>query len=398
MKKGFEKHIIGIKLMASKDSEISFAIYSPSYDENSGGIIVLHLLCHYLNELGLNASIVPHFANEEVNIFNFQGALNRLSNNIHYLDDFQLMPDRNVKLYDLPFEQIRNRNDLVVIYPETTFGNPLEARKITRWLLHTPGFFTKKVYFSPGEVQFLYSEAFTPVVFESFEIADLPLKIIHVPRDLYRLPVRNDTVRSGTAYCLRKGKGRKLIHDVTNSVLIDDLSHREIAQIFQQVEYFISYDSDTLFSWLAPLCGAKSILIPDATNNANQKKLYANYPGIAYGFDDLARAQQTLPDLFNYLDSIERLNLESVRRFSSFWRDRGVGYEADDAVQPKSDSLDLRRATIVMRSLRDIDNILDQNLELKKGIEEIRASLSWKITKPLRCFSKFCRDVLQISK
>ena len=38
-------------------------------------------------------------------------------------------------------------SDLIVIYPEIVFGNPLGAKNVVRWFLHNPGFFSGKIYY-----------------------------------------------------------------------------------------------------------------------------------------------------------------------------------------------------------------------------------------------------------
>lgn len=101
--------------------------------------------------------------------------------------------------------------------------------------------------------------------------------------------------RKGTAYCLRKGKHKKIEHDLENSVLIDGKSHQEIADIFKRVKTFISYDAYTGYSMFAALCGADSIVIPD--EGMSELEWYPEVSqryGVAYGFNrlDLARSTQ----------------------------------------------------------------------------------------------------------
>lgn len=375
--------------MAGDKKAISFGVYAPSYDENSGGIIVLHLLCHYLNMLGYKAYLIPHYANEEVNIFNFERSVTRLLANLDYLANFEVMPNKIVPVYPDEISLIHLRDDIVVVYPETTFGNPLGAKHVARWLLYTPGFFTDKVYFSKGEIQFAYERVIQPLEYEGFRSSELVLKIRHIPFDIYNMEgAESPESRHGTAYCVRKGLVQKNIHeDPQGFICVDGLPHKEIAKIFKRVEFFVSYDSDTLYSWLAPLCGAKSVIAPSNEHLDHQKKIYRNQPGIAYGFEDLSRASKTVGSLVSELKEVEALNLESVKRFASFWAEMGSVVN-DASVANNSTLLDnngcVSKERRCLEAILEIVDLSEENNRLSCEIRDLRNSSSWKITAPLR--------------
>ena len=92
-----------------------YLIYTPSYNPQSGGIIVLHKLCHMLNKLGAHAFLF-HDKIDKVNYFNTN-------------------PEYLTPIADL---SILNQ-DPIVIYPEIVIGNPLNAKHVVRWLLNRPG-------------------------------------------------------------------------------------------------------------------------------------------------------------------------------------------------------------------------------------------------------------------
>lgn len=122
--------------------------------------------------------------------------------------------------------------------------------------------------------------------------------------------------RSENCYILRKGKGRKIIHELENSILIDGLSHREIADIFNKVEYCISYDLYTTYSQYAVMCGCKSIVVPE--NGLSKEEWYTGEEsryGIAYGFDDLDYAEKTKDKLISYLKQQEKESEDNVKKF-----------------------------------------------------------------------------------
>jgi hypothetical protein len=122
--------------------------------------------------------------------------------------------------------------------------------------------------------------------------------------------------RSGTCYILRKGKGRPIVHDLTDSTLVDDFNHVEMAAIFNQVEMCISYDPYTMYSRYAALCGAISVIIPEngLTKEAWKSDEQQRY-GLAYGFDDIPYACQTQPLLLANLQEREIQADQSVKNF-----------------------------------------------------------------------------------
>ena len=72
--------------------------------------------------------------------------------------------------------------------------------------------------------------------------------------------------RKGSAYLVRKGRGKKLDQHPAHFVHIDPLQEKmndqEAADFFNGIETFISYDDMTFMSVQAALCGCKSIIIP----------------------------------------------------------------------------------------------------------------------------------------
>lgn len=266
-----------------------YLIVSPSYDENIGGHVVLHKLCHLLNERGIEAYLLPHIDTYAINSSRFVDSIIRVTN-LHLkltLRSYKRNPSFQTPiLTSVP----RDMNDpsWVVIYPEAVNGNPANAKNVVRWLLHQPGFHTGDIFYGCGELHVKYNSAIYDFYFPGCKLAQDTLKIIHYPTDLYK-PPSDVAKREGTAYCIRKGKGKKLVHDLSDSVLIDGKSHAEIAKIFSKVERFISYDALTAYSRFAVLSGCASIVIPD--QGVSIQQWYPNEEdrwGIAYGLSDEA--------------------------------------------------------------------------------------------------------------
>jgi hypothetical protein len=215
---------------------------------------------------------------------------------------------------------IEKSDDLVVVYPEVVFGNPLRAKNVARWILHNPGFHTGKAHFSKGEIQFLYSSQFTAIQSPHLQSAPFELNVIDVKWSLFCDGCLPFEKRRGSAYIMRKGKGRPLIHDLSDSICIDNRPLKEVAEIFKRVKYVYSYDTASFYSSLAAIAGATSIIMPNSDISVDPqgvKILHKN--GIAIGLKDIERAMSTVKDLKTELKNRELESDNSVKLFTDFW-------------------------------------------------------------------------------
>lgn len=295
---------------------MKFIIFSDDYDDNNGGSIVLHYLCHLLNEMGFDSRITPFFKTYESHQYEFFKPLMRsISSRFRGLrKNFRTSDNLNTPI------EYRHKNplpdDVVVIYPEGVVGNPLGGKNVVRWLLHRPGFHTGKICYGVNELYFDYNAFSGDFSIPGSKISNKKLFIAKYHDNFYNmkdvLPLNQ---RSGTAHCIRKGNGKKAIHD-HNSILIDGLSHEEISNIFKRVKTFISYDSKTMYSLMAVACGADSIVVPDAGVSKEQwePNPVRSY-GIAYGLDDLENARTTTSQALAQLDDLAVVSRSSVSEF-----------------------------------------------------------------------------------
>ena len=309
-----------------------FIIYSLEYSNNLGGPIALHKLCDMLNRAGHEAYLYPLIPSFELQPYNVDQVPRIIEeyNKIFSLTQavpvgtpvpldkfdqvFWVNKDFITPVY-IPDPQASFGEEWVVIYPEITFGNPLRAKNVVRWLLHNPGFLTGKIYYGKGELYFRYSDIFDPFQFPGSKTSDLILYVLDLPLDLFYEP-SHSLKRTGTAYCLRKGQGRKIEHDLENSILIDGKNNQEIADIFRSVETFISYDTNTFYSSLAVLCGCNSVVIPlDGVSEDEWRPNKETRNGVAYGIENLEEAKATAVLARDALLEKERNSQECVQKF-----------------------------------------------------------------------------------
>lgn len=301
------------------EKKFKFLIMSPSYSEINGGVVVLHKLCHILNELGEDAYLYPYRDNYIVNSNSIlRTTYSAMKNYVKIRTArYKLNPSLNTPILDRIPTDI-DTNNWVVVYPEVVLGNPLGAKNVVRWLLHQPGFHNGSIMYGQGELYFKFNSAIHDFHLQGSTTSDIDLKVIHYPLEHYNQDNISNT-RSGTAYCMRKGRGKPIVHDLNDSVLIDGLSHAETAKIFKSVKQFISYDTLTAYSIFAVLCGCESVVIPD--EGVSKEQWYPNEEdrfGIAYGLTEEERtnARITSPLVIDRVTEQTQKSIHDVYKFT----------------------------------------------------------------------------------
>lgn len=285
-----------------------YIVSAPSYDENNGGAIFLHLLVHSLNRLGETAHV---WAQPDIYPPGRRERLRRLV----FPPAFRTAPDLDTPV----FEGRQAPGDAVVVYPEVTRGNPLRAAHVVRWILYKPGVL-HPYEFTDGEMFFHCGE-----MFDMPELTGGAPELVMWRRNrIYRNENRPD--RKGTAYIVRKGFAKERLPqtETPDAIRIDGMSHAEINEVFNRVRTFISYDEATMYSQFAAICGCDSVIVPGFFRD--QDEWMASHPlaryGVAYGFENLDHARATRDRVIGMLDEKERESLETVRNFVRLTRER----------------------------------------------------------------------------
>ena len=287
---------------------MNFAIFSPSYDDNHGGPIALHYLCHLLNEMGHQAYIAPLYKTYESDErFPFKGLLKSIASKYRSCrKGYVVCPGLHTPVIKRP--PLPLADDTIAIYPEVVAGNPLGAKNVVRWFLHRPGYQTGKVCFGTEELYFDYNAFSGGFGIAGSTLSQNKLFITKYHEHLYNKTDALDAQsRTGTAYCIRKGVGKAIVHELENSILIDGMSHEQISKVFKRVKTFISYDTKTMYSAMAVACGAESVVVPDPGVSKEQwEPTPIRAYGIAYGFDDMENARLTASA------AVEQLELQDI--------------------------------------------------------------------------------------
>jgi len=245
---------------------LKFVIHMEYFSPISGGTMALALLCHKLNSMGYKAYVtVP---------INYGGYI--------------------TPVFDKEIQQdfINNNKNYFVIYPEQVFGNPFRANNVIRWILYTPD--ERKNHgtsYSDTDYIFKFSKYFS--INPKYK-TDGILFMTDIRHNMSKFK-NYGLERSGSCFILKKGYGKKIVHDISDSVCIDNMTLEEKIEIFNRTKVFYSYDTSCFYSILCILCGCDSVIIPDEGVSRDEyvdKNPYSRY-GIAYGIEDYEWSTKT---------------------------------------------------------------------------------------------------------
>lgn len=312
------------------DLKMPIVVWTSSFDENVGGVIVLHVLAHHLCSLGYEVylSKTPRQLLPRSGIMRWlalvrlrakQSNKNRLAKKRgRPLPKFSVFGQAEVVCH--PSMPIPTLPDLggrpfVAVYPEVVDGNPASAPFVARWLLHRAGFHKKGVRFTDNEIVFFYQPAFLE------QDSDVPedhfLQLHWMRHDIYQNEGRAD--RDGACRMVRKGSATfdpKV--DVAGAEnMLDGKSHVEIAAIFNRCDVFFCHDPYTLYVYYAALCGCTPIVVPQPGLSAEEWRAgYEFKQGVAYGVEERGWAEATRDGLIAEVAAKQKAEIEAVKRFA----------------------------------------------------------------------------------
>jgi len=246
-------------------------IYTPEYRSWTGGIIVLHKLGSILQSLGWSVAFAPHG------------------------------PNKFHTPYDIPVASYVNK-EAIVVYPESAQGNPLSGSKLVHYYL---GKANRRDGF-----QLYYSEKWARICNQE------PENVLFIIDSKFREFTNKGGPRSGECFTCRKNRNPDFIHSAGAFEIPRGMSNEKLIKTFNKYERFICYDFNSFLSTQAAMCGCDSIV---AKQSGGSKELLGKgYPGelaygIAYGEEDIGRANLTRFKLRDYFDAIENAQVERTK-------------------------------------------------------------------------------------
>ncbi len=296
-------------------NSLKFLIVSPSFNENIGGVIALHLLCHKINQMGYESYIYD--INRPVKNYNslwkkikykfrLRKYLKKRSN-----QEFSINSDWNTPELCIFNDGISN--DYIVIYPEIIQNNPLSAEKFVRWFLYFQRYENYTDEVGAKTLNIFYSEHFrkrSPNISSAEEL--LHLTWYHPAYFKENVTIE----REGICYQVRKHDSNEEVNLPKDAIKIDGLDHDEIAQIFRKSKYFYSYDLYSLYSTYASISGCVSIVIPKKNLSEDEWRPDIKHRhGISYGVSRIEWAAMTR---LNLMDNIKNQQKKEQEQLSSF--------------------------------------------------------------------------------
>lgn len=287
------------------DIRPNYIVTAPTFHPNNGGAIFQHELVHALNSFGETAFLYPQPTIKQP----LRSRLSRMRRNpisYWYKQPYEVKPDLNTPIarrWDF-------KPNSIIVYPEIVMGNPLRGKNVVRWLLYIPGLFHP------------YEFGKDDMFFRVGEITDLPEVTGGAPdlelwkiNPAYRNENRPD--RKGACYIVRKGRDKPRIPQTADAIFMDDMSHAEMAEVFNQCEVFYSYDEASFYSQYAAMCGCVSIIVPGIFKSRAEwvaQHELGQY-GVAYGLDDTEHAIATRHLVEGMLLQKQADGLETVKQF-----------------------------------------------------------------------------------
>jgi hypothetical protein len=304
-------HLTGKYEQKATNNKIKIVIYTRPFDILCGGIVALHHLAKIINDIKHPKIYAKLF----------------VYNNLKYNN-----------IFCNQFENVDEINDnTVVIYPEVISGNPLNSKKVVRWILLSLGIEMPINHYIKWGLSSLInsisSDGVNNLIYQ-WESIQNTIPQLSVP--WFNPIFKNiNQPRTKTCYLIKKGgllhNKIKFMHD-KNSICIDNMNLAEKSVIFNQCNRFYCYDPNTAYMIFAVSCGCIAILHP--LENVSKDEYFKNKifnrnnkifnAGIAYGdtYREIAYAEKTLNEgikmyinLFNdykntvmpFLDSIKKL-------------------------------------------------------------------------------------------
>jgi hypothetical protein len=229
---------------------------------NDGGITVQYYLAKLLEENGVNVRIHPVYGSVENNIFDK-----------YYNNEFDL-------------------NDCFVIYCEGIIGNPLNSKKIIRWMLSPLGKNVDYYYLNTWSKDELVYYFNSESRFTDNKIYKL-LTTLYINPDIKNLGYE----KQGHCHSFRKihfYNKIENIHPDNSYEILRNVSQQECIDIFNKHKYFTCYDPLTFLMVISVLCGCIAIVYPVEGLDKNEwlkntyigeysEKTKRHIYGIAYG-------------------------------------------------------------------------------------------------------------------
>jgi len=185
---------------------------------------------------------------------------------------------------------VKYPQDFVAIYPEIVHGNPLEAKKIVRYILNKPGVMasygvTGPTVFEKTDEIYVFSKIYDTFGVDDDHLMFLPVLNLHIFKDYKR-------ARFSTCYFV--GKGKDMGVHPKSSIKIDRTNSSdqgELADLLNTCSVMYTYENPTAMNEIARLCGCRVVYLAEgASLQYSRKELTELYEpgmdGVSFGQEE----------------------------------------------------------------------------------------------------------------
>jgi hypothetical protein len=213
-----------------------------------------------------------------------------------------------------------DKNKVIVIYPEIISGNPFDMKNVVRWILYDTNVAIENTW-SETDVYFYYNNLFKTHKKTKEDKKILNCFYFNLDK-LYDMNLKRD------GYCHINKHPRGVLKNETieqyNSEEITEgfnkFGYDWLREKFNQKEFFITNDAATYYSAMAALCGCKSIILDKKLSLEERENLITHKYGVAFGFEEIENAKDSLHLLRPHLEDNERKSYIKVDNFIEFWK------------------------------------------------------------------------------
>jgi hypothetical protein len=216
-----------------------------------------------------------------------------------------------------------NTSRTVSVYTQITWGNPMNTVHNARWILHD---YSQEQWntFGTDDVIFNYGTFKIPE-----ETKQSQLTVFDYNFDKFFNT--NNPNRKGFGHIIHKNTpdwGLEFLKNIGSTEIPHYNGKKEINYLldeFNKYEYVLTFDDKSYYTTAAALCGAKSIILnpnKDITPIEYRIKNPIQMCGVAYGFDDIKWANETIHLVRYNLQQLEMKDKKTIDDFIKYWENK----------------------------------------------------------------------------
>jgi hypothetical protein len=262
-----------------------------------------------------------------------------LANQGHYVYIFNepFYPHPNIEV--IPVEKINEDNGwwnkfhwtsfgynpirTVSIYTQITWGNPMNTIHNTRWVLHD---YDEEQWKTFGKDEYVcnFGTFKAPEGIKQSNLTVFDYKF----NDFYNT---NNPNRKGFGHIIHKNTpewGKDFLRQF-GSVEIPHYNGQKsldyLLNEFNKYEYLLTFDDKSYYTSVAGLCGTKSVILnpnKEITPIEYRLKNPIQMCGVAYGFDDIKWANDTIGLVRENLLQLEQRDKQTILNFIEHWKNK----------------------------------------------------------------------------